>query len=157
MKSSANTAIGRHKKSCRVCAHPERKQIEDEWCAWANTSNLARKYDLSRDSIYRHCHAFNLFQKRSRNLKAALERIIERSEDVRVNASAVVSAVQAYAKINSAGQWIDRTEQIGLNELFMKMSREELEAYAQNGSLPQWFTEITGATPIDSTEVNTNG
>jgi hypothetical protein len=36
------------------------------------------------------------------------------------------------AKINSNGQWVDRTEQVNLNDLFDKMSAEELERYAQN-------------------------
>jgi hypothetical protein len=30
---------------------------------------------------------------------------------VDVTAGAVVAAIQAYSKINAAGQWIDRTEQ----------------------------------------------
>jgi hypothetical protein len=54
-------------------------------------------------SVYRHAHALELFQKRQRNVRAALERIIEKAGEVDVTASAVVAAVQAYAKINSAG------------------------------------------------------
>jgi hypothetical protein len=69
----------------------------------------------------------------------ALERIIEKAGEVDVTASAVVAAVQAYAKINSAGEWIDRTENVSLNDLFDRMSTEELEAYAQSGALPGWF------------------
>jgi hypothetical protein len=38
------------------------------------------------------------------------ERIIEPAGEVDVTASAVVSAVQAYSKIDAAGQWIERTE-----------------------------------------------
>ena len=57
-----------------------------------------------------------------------------------VTASAVVAAVQAYSKINSAGQWIERTEQVSLNDLFDRMSTQELEEYAQHGTLPRrWF------------------
>jgi hypothetical protein len=58
---------------------------------------------------------------------------------VDVTASAVVAAVQAYAKINAAGEWIDRTENISLDDLFDRMSAEEFEAYAQTGTLPKWF------------------
>jgi hypothetical protein len=50
--------------------------------------------------------------KRKRNLHAALEKIIEKAGEVEVNASAVVAAVQAYAKINALGQWINRSETI---------------------------------------------
>lgn len=156
MKLKSIASMGRHEKTCRVCSHSDRKQIEDEWCAWANTSNLAKKYSLSRDSIYRHCHAFDLFQKRSRNLKAALERIIERSDDVPVNAAAVVSAVQAYAKINSQGAWVDRVERLDLNALFERMTVEELEQYAREGTLPEWFIDVVGTTLDDSKEGNGN-
>jgi hypothetical protein len=45
------------------------------------------------------------------------ERIIEPAGEVDVTASAVVSAVQAYSKIDAAGQWIERTEQVSLNDL----------------------------------------
>jgi hypothetical protein len=48
--------------------------------------------------------------------------------------------VQAYAKINAAGQWIDRSEQVNMNDLFERMTRAELEAYARDGELPDWFT-----------------
>jgi hypothetical protein len=138
--------IGRHETACKVCSHPDRKQIEDEWCAWANTSNLAKKYKVSQDSIYRHVAAFNLRERRGRNLRAALERIIEQADTVKVNAAAVVSAVTAYAKINSQGAWIDRVERVGLNALFDRMSVGELEAYAKEGALPSWFTDVVGAT-----------
>ena len=82
-----------------------------------------------------------------RNVRAALERIIEKAGEVDVSASAVVAAVQAYSKINSAGQWVDRSEHVNLNELFDRMSREELEAYAHDGTLPGWFSDSMAATP----------
>ena len=40
-------------------------------------------------------------------------------------------AVRAYAKINAAGEWIDRSETVSLNDIFDRMSTQELEAYAQ--------------------------
>jgi hypothetical protein len=67
-----------------------------------------------------------------------------------VTASAVVSAVQAYAKINAAGEWIERTETVSMNQLFERMSTTELEAYAQSGTLPAWFKSTVGATADDS-------
>lgn len=148
---------GRHEAGCRVCAHPEREQIETEWCSWANSSKLAKQYGLSRDSVYRHVVAFNLREKRAKNLRAALERIIEQADGVTVNAAAVVSAVQAYAKINLQGAWVDRIEKIDLNALFERMSTEELERYAKEGILPEWFTDIVGATRSDSQEDRQNG
>ncbi|MGA7314991.1 MAG: hypothetical protein WBX22_13550 [Silvibacterium sp.] len=46
---------------------------------------------------------------------------------------------QPYAKINAAGEWIDRTKTVSLNQLFDRMSTQDLEAYAQTGTLPGWF------------------
>jgi len=51
-----------------------------------------------------------------------------------VTASAVVAALQTYAKINSACEWIDRKETVSMNNLFDRMSTQELEAYVQTGS-----------------------
>jgi len=53
----------------------------------------------------------------------------------------VVAAVQAYSKINAQGQWIERSESVNLHALFDRMTTAELEAYAQDGRLPQWFTK----------------
>jgi hypothetical protein len=61
-----------------------------------------------------------------------------------VPASAVVAAVQARAKINAQGQWIDRSEHVNLNELFEHMTNDELEAYAKEGKLPGWFAQSVG-------------
>ena len=91
--------------------------------------------------MYRHTHALGLFQKRQRNIRAALERIIEQAGEV---ASAVVAAGQAFAKINAAGEWIDRTETTSMNDLFDRMSTQELEAYARTGALPEWFRTTAG-------------
>jgi hypothetical protein len=137
---------GRHESGCKLCRHPNREDIEREWVDWGNTVQIAKQYSLTRDSIYRHAHALDLFAKRQRNIRKALERIIEQAGVVEVNASAVVSAIQAYTKINTQGQWVDRTEQVSLNELFERMSREELETYARDGTLPGWFTQMTSAT-----------
>ena len=108
---------------------------------WASPANLAEQFGLpDRTTVYRHAHALGIFEKRKRKLRAALERIIEKSGEVEVTASAVVAAIQAYAKINAQGQWVERNEHVNLNELFERMSKDELEAYAKDGKLPEWFT-----------------
>ncbi len=141
---------GRHGYHCRICSHSKREEIEHGFINWTSPAVLAKQYGLSRDSVYRHAHALGLFPKRQRNVRAALERIIEKAGEVQVNASAVVSAVATYARINSSGQWVERSEQVNLSELFERMSREELDRYAKTGELPEWFTGTVGATPTDS-------
>jgi hypothetical protein len=60
----------------------------------------------------------------------------------------------------TAGQWnrpslrqdqcgcecIDGTETVSMNDLFDRMSTQELEAYAQTVELPEWFRAMVGAT-----------
>lgn len=136
---------GRHEFACKVCSHEQREAIERDFVNWRGPVEIAREYKLAdRASVYRHAHALGLFAKRQRNVRAALERIIERAGDVEVNASAVVQAVATYAKINSEGRLIERSERVDLNALFERMSREELEAYAREGKLPEWFEATAG-------------
>jgi hypothetical protein len=151
-KKSGNVSLGRHEQHCTVCLHPKRLEIEQEWVGWGNASRIAKQYRVSRDALYRHTHALDLFAKRQRNIRKALERIIEQAETVEVNASAVVAAIQAYAKINNSGQWIERVQSTNLNDLFDRMTTKELDAYAQDGSLPEWFRAAVSATPTDSRE-----
>jgi hypothetical protein len=154
MKSDApGVSLGRHSTNCRICGHGKRAEIEADFVRWKSPARIATEYRLgNRASVYRHAHAFGLFEKRGRNLRAALERIIEQVGEVDVTAPAVVAAVQAYAKINAAGQWIDRSEHVNLNELFERMTVEELETYARDGVLPASFSQTVGATPKQGQE-----
>ena len=155
-EDSKAVSLGRHKTNCTVCAHGKRDEIEQEFVAWKSPVLIATECGLAdRTSIYRHAHALGLFAKRQRNIRAALEKIIERAGEVEVTSSAVVAAVQAYAKINAQGQWVERSEHVNLNELFARMGKEELEAYAKDGTLPGWFTELVGATQAGSRDAET--
>lgn len=151
--TDAKISLGRHQRNCSICAHQQREEIESAFIGWRSPAAIAEEFGLAdRASVYRHAHALGLFPKRQRNIRAALERIIERADSVDVTASAVVAAIGAYAKINAAGEWIDRTETVSLNDLFDRMSTQELEAYAQSGALPNWFKGTVGATKEDSRE-----
>ena len=141
---------GRHGARCLICAHKEREEIEQSFVAWVSPAKIAEEHGVSRDGVYRHAHALGLMEKRRRNVRAALERIIEKAGEVEVNAASVVSAVSAYARINSRGEWVERAETVNLTELFQRMTSSELEAYAKTGTLPDWFQAPTGATPTDS-------
>lgn len=157
---NADSAVnpGRHQRTCSVCGHQQREEIEAAFIGWRSPAAIAEEYGLAdRASVYRHAHALGLFPKRQKNIRAALERIIEKAGEVEVTASAVVAAIGAYAKINAAGEWIDRTETVSLNNLFDRMSALELEAYAQTGTLPAWFRATVGATAADSRESASDG
>jgi hypothetical protein len=139
-------SIGRHRRACSMCAHPQCPEIEAAFVSWRSPAVIAQEFGLAdRATVYRHAHAFGLFEKRQRNVRAALEHIIERAAEVEVSAPAIVQAVMAYTKINGAGLWIDRTEQVNLNDLFERMTVQELEIYAREGTLPKWFEATVSA------------
>jgi hypothetical protein len=150
MKQSRKTSrASRHELQCSICSHAERGEIEREFTSWASPNRIAKAHKVSRDAVYRHAHALGLFEKRRTNVRAALERIIECSGDVKVNAAAVVAAVGAYARINARGEWVERRESIDMNALFARMTRDELDWYARTGKLPEWFPADAAATDTE--------
>jgi hypothetical protein len=133
-------STGRHQRGCTICAHPQRDEIDAAFVGWRSPVAIAAEYEIKdRSSIYRHARCFGLFDQRRKNIRAALERIIEKADGVEVSATALVQAVTALAKINSAGEWIDRTEVVNVSDLFDRMSVDELDRYAKSGEVPGWF------------------
>lgn len=101
-------SLSYHRRRCSVCKHPERKAIEEAFLQWRSAENIAWEFELPGcTAIYRHAHATGLFARRARNLHFALEHLIENAERARPTAAGVVEAVRAYARINSAGQWVE--------------------------------------------------
>jgi hypothetical protein len=144
-KGEKPVSKGRHETNCKVCNHPERQAIESEFISWKSPSQIAKVWKLrDRTTLYRHAWATGLMAKRRRNVRSALEHIIEKGTDVEVTAGAVVQAVIAYAKINSEGRLVERSERVDLNLLFDKMTRDELRQYAEIGKLPDWFEQTVG-------------
>ena len=92
-------SLVRHSHVCKICTHKKREEIEAEFAAWESPSTIAKDFHLAdRATVYRHAHAFGLFEKRRRNVRAALVRIIEHVGEADVTGQEVVTAVQAYAK-----------------------------------------------------------
>jgi hypothetical protein len=150
-KRKKQVNLGRHEANCTICSHNSREEIERDFVAWKSPTAIAAEYGLSdRSTVYRHARACGLVSRRRRNVCAALERIIEKAGEVDVTSAAVVAAIQAYAKINASGQWVERSEHLNLNELFDRMTSDELESYAREGKLPDWFIQTVGATATDS-------
>lgn len=142
--------LGRHKRNCSICAHEKVDEIEAAFVSWKSPAAIAEEFGLAdRTTVYRHAHALGLFPKRQRNLRGALEKIIERVDSVELSGAAVVAAIQAYAKINTQGEWVERVQTTNLNQLFDRMSAPELESYAAKGELPGWFTATVRATAQD--------
>jgi hypothetical protein len=123
MPAKGRVTLGRHRRNCSVCSHPKCAEMEADFVSWRSPEVIAQEFGLAdRASVYRHAHALGLFPKRQRNVRVALERIIEKAGEVEVTGSAVVAAVQAYSKINETGRWVERSEHVNLNELFEQMT-----------------------------------
>jgi hypothetical protein len=70
---------GRHEYHCHICSHPDREEIDQAFVTWSSPVQISKEYGVSRDSVYRHAHVLGLMAKRRRNVRFALERIIEKA------------------------------------------------------------------------------
>lgn len=129
----------RHSRDCSICRHPERDAIETELINWQTVTKIAKRFRVARSSLYRHVAALSLLEKRDRNIRGALVRIIEKATTVHVTAAAVVSACMVLAKLDDDQRLVDRVQISTNSSDFDRMTRAELEAYAQTGVLPPWF------------------
>jgi hypothetical protein len=144
--SSEAPKTGRHQSRCTICSHPQRQEIEDAFISWTSPAQIVTTYNLrDRTAIYRHAHATGLMAKRERNVKAALGRIIERVDEVKPTAAAVIQAIALLARINTRGELVEPGELVWMNEQFSKMNFDEMAAYAQSGILPAWFVRPAAA------------
>jgi hypothetical protein len=137
---------GRHSAKCRICRHAQREEIEEDFVAWRSPRRIAQEYGLgNRYCLYRHARATNLFAKRRRNVRSALEQIIEQAETAEASASSIVAAIAAYVNLNARGEWIEADQRVYLDELFERMSSEEFSTYAKDATLPGWFRDALAA------------
>ena len=98
----------RHSRLCVICNHPDRAAIEFDFLNWRNPGDIVQSYRFrGLSTIYRHAHATGLFAKRRLNLRFAMERIVERVNEVPVTANAVIRAARAVSRINDSGEWVD--------------------------------------------------
>ena len=148
----------RHEAQCSICASPYRQEIEEAFINWRHPVYIGDEYNTTRYAIYRHAHACGLFSRRRRNVITALEWIIERA-DVDLSsctASAVVSAVQLLAKLSREEEEeeakVKAAQSPNLLQLLAQMTQAERDAYARDGSLPEWLLRALGATPTDHQE-----
>jgi hypothetical protein len=133
-----------HKDWCPVCKHPDKEKIKDLFIRWVAPSRISKLYSIRSSYIRYHADIFGWTKKRQENLKARLERIIEDEVNVPVSASQIVQAVEAYAKLNDKGKMDPQQIHLtNMNELFERMTQDELLQYAESGQLPAWFETVT--------------
>lgn len=105
--------LGRHERKCRVCQHPDREAIDDDFLHWHNPEDIAIRYKIfDRTSVYRHARALGLYRRRRSNMRCILEHILESASTVAVNAHSVLRALHAYGRVSDTGVWTDTPAQI---------------------------------------------
>jgi len=145
--------LGRHQAQCSICLSSYRQQIDELFIDWVSPYLIAKQYTgISPDSVYRHAHACDLFGKRRANILMALEKIIEGADRTPMEGSQIVSAIKIYVKLIGSGKGPEHVQATDPKKLLERMSQEEREAFARDGSLPDWFSSGEGATPGDSQE-----
>ncbi len=81
-----------------------------------------------------------------------LEKIIERVDWTPVNGSGLLTAVKLLAKMEGAEREGEHVQGTDPQYLYKRMTQEERESFARDGSLPDWFSSAKDATPSDSQE-----
>jgi hypothetical protein len=109
---AAETARPAHVSRCAVCCHQLRAYIETDFIHWTSPYTIAQDYGVPVRTIYRHAHALNLFALRDRKVRFALGNIIERVGRTAMTPDCIVRAIQAFAKINDAGQWVEPPKRV---------------------------------------------
>ncbi|MGH9711327.1 MAG: hypothetical protein ACRD37_12350 [Candidatus Acidiferrales bacterium] len=134
--------LGRHASQCRICNHPDRAAIEFDFLNWRNPWELVKSYQLRNIStVYRHAHATGLFGRRRLNMRFALERMVERVNEVPVTASSVIRAVRAIACINDAGEWTEPSSRVIISREDSRPSRRRKSRAARKSPPPPQIFE----------------
>lgn len=147
-----NPYLARHKAQCSICASPYCQAIEEAFLNWQSCAWVAKQSGVTRDAIYRHAHAFDLFRKRRRNVLRCAENLLERADThiPSYTLSGVVSLMQLYLKLIKEEEKAEAAQSPNLVEQLRQMAQEEREAFARDGSLPEWLLRAIGATPADT-------
>lgn len=112
-RASHASHLSHHQRKCAICRHPERETIEEMFVHWHSSSSIHRRFMLSdRSTIYDHAHATGLFAKRRRNLRYALEHMIERADECNISSHGIVAAIKAYASLTVSGEWIEPARRV---------------------------------------------
>jgi hypothetical protein len=105
-------ALARHRRKCQVCHHPEREMIEREYRDWFGPLAIARSYGIPERALFRHLEATGLTSSRRKNLRSALERILERGVETEIDGPTIIQAVRAYCCLNDGNKWVEPVKDV---------------------------------------------
>lgn len=103
----------RHRRRCIICRHDDMHAIEQAFLEWRRPNDIKYEFQLpNRMCLYRHARATGLFEKRARNLRFALEKVIEESTCRPPSADSIIRAVRVYGCLDSIGRWVEPPRQL---------------------------------------------
>jgi len=112
-KQRPQAEIVRHTRKCRICNHPRRAELEQDFLNWRNPHEMVEEYGLAHHSaIYRHAQALGLTAQRVENAYAALDLIVEKVEDAHVTGHTIIRAMRAYSCLTPKGRWVELPKRV---------------------------------------------
>ncbi|MHB8541741.1 MAG: hypothetical protein ACYDCD_12505 [Candidatus Acidiferrales bacterium] len=149
-RTQRTASLALHQRKCIICHHPDREEMEEMFLHWFSPATIHRRFLLrDRYSIYRHAHATGLYQRRRRNLRCALENIIERSDECPISSNGIVRAIKAYASLTDAGEWIEPPSRIIYTNSASTAAPNAIASHA-TGSLTSAPQATTSTVPVDA-------
>ena len=98
----------RHSRKCQVCHSRYVEEIEEAYYNWSSAQWIINAFNISYDdAVYRHARAIGLDIRRRKNVAIAVEKLIEKVDEVTVTSSTVLRAVRALSCLNNDGRWTD--------------------------------------------------
>ena len=150
VKQGGSVNLGRHQAQCSICSSPHRQQIEQAWMNWTYPTYYECEFGISRDALYRHAHAFDLFNKRRDNVCSALDKLIEKVDLIDVNGPVILSAIKLLAKLHGDRKGVKKAPVTDARQLPKHTPPAAVENMANGGSLPEPLSGAEAATPNDS-------
>ncbi|HXT86589.1 MAG TPA: hypothetical protein VN745_06175, partial [Verrucomicrobiae bacterium] len=98
----------RHSRKCQVCHSRYVEEIEEAYYNWSSAQWIINVFNISYDdAVYRHARAIGLDLRRRKNVAIAVEKLIEKVDEVTVTSSTVLRAVRALSGLTTDGRWTD--------------------------------------------------
>jgi hypothetical protein len=127
--AARQSSLERHQRKCVICAHPEREAIEELFLHWHSPRNTACDFGVPVRALYSHAHATGLYLCRQDNLRAVLDRILERADRATVSNDGIIRAVRAYTCLTSDNKWVEPPSRV----IFSSASAQPLVASPVGG------------------------
>ena len=151
--SSDTPDLDHHSRKCQVCRHPHRETIEGLFVNWHSPRDISDEFDrLDWTSIYRHARATGLYAKRSRNLRAVFDLVLENASAVTPSAQGIVAVVRAYTALTENNTWTEPEKRVHIiNHIFRHDVRDQSNAMPE-GNVESERTSSTSAAQWSSSE-----